>query len=385
MNTKTVLLLFVANTLAFSSEILEFKYTKGTKFRIETTDDQTIYLNGIFNSKNKTNIQISSEIKDVKNNFADIKSYFRILKRNEESDVFLLKEEFEGNFSINKQGEYKINSNQKRPSVRGIPKFPKKPIAINETWTYPAEEYVQASEISKEIKDYVIKFDVNYTYKGKEKIGDKYYDIIYSNYESKYNVKNTFFSQKVNQIIHFDSKLGNIYQYKDKYEFEIANENNNIKMIGNSSGKIISIELPNDNSVENEIKKYVNENKINSIEIEKNANGIKLSLDIEFYPDSFQIIKKEYNKLNHIANLLTKFKDNNILIEGHTAEFGTDQDMQELSEKRAHSIGNYLLKTKVKNKNQIFFKGWGAKKPKYASSSPLSAQNRRVEITILNN
>ena len=385
MNTKTVLLLFIAKTLAFSSEILEFKYKKGTKFRIETTDNQIIYLNGIFNSKNKINIQISSEIKDVKNNFADIKSYFRILKRNEESDVFLLKEEFEGNFSINKQGEYKINSNQKRPSVRGIPQFPKKPIAINETWTYPAEEYIQASEISKEIQDYVIKFDVNYVYKGKEKIGDKYYDIIYSNYKSKYNVKNILFSQKVNQIIHFDSQLGNIYKYEDKYEFEIANDSNNIKMIGNSSGEIISIELPNDDLIENEIKKYINEKQINSINIENNENGIKLSLDIEFYPDSFQILKKEYKKLNHIANLLAKFKNNNILIEGHTAKFGTEQDMQELSEKRAHSIGNYLLKTKVKDKKQIFLKGWGAKKPKYGSSSPLSSQNRRVEITILNN
>ncbi|QFP42142.1 OmpA family protein [Borrelia miyamotoi] len=385
MNIKNVILLFLVNTLAYPAEILEFKYTKGTKFRIETTDNQKIYLNGIFNSKNKTNIQISSEVKDIKDNFADIKSYFRVLKRDDENDVYLLKEEFEGNLSINKQGEYKINSNQKRPSVRGIPRFPKTPIAINETWIYPAEEYVQASELSKEIKDYVIKFDVNYIYKGKEKIDNKYYDIIHSNYKSKYNIKNTQFSQKVNQIIYFDSRLGNIYKYEDIYEFEIEKDNNNIKMIGNSSGKIISIELPNDNSIENEVKKYINEKQIDSINIEKNENGIKLSLDVEFYSNSFQIIKKEHNKLKHIANLLEKFKDNNILIEGHTTEFGTEQEMQELSEKRAHSIGNYLLKVKAKNKNQIFFKGWGAKKPKYSSSSPLASQNRRVEITILNN
>lgn len=134
MNIKIVILLFLANTLAYPAEILEFKYTKGTKFRIETTDNQKIYLNGIFNSKNKTNMQISSEVKDIKDSFADIKSYFRVLKRDDASDVYLLKEEFEGNFSINKQGEYKINSNQKRPSVRVITRFPKTPIAINETW-----------------------------------------------------------------------------------------------------------------------------------------------------------------------------------------------------------------------------------------------------------
>ncbi|AFI30946.1 OmpA family protein [Borrelia crocidurae] len=385
MNIKTITLLFLIKTITFASEILEFKYTKGTKFRIETTDQQKIYLNGIFNSETKTNIQVSSEIKDIKNNFANIKSYFKVLERNDESDVYLLKEELEGNFSINKQGEYKINHNQKRPSVRGIPQFPKTPIRVNETWTYPAEEYIQASEIVKGIKDFITKFDVNYTYKGKEKIDGKYYDIIYSNYESKYNVKNILFSQKVNQKIYFDSELGNIYKYHDTYEFQMQNGNNNIKMIGTSSGKTISIELPNDNTIENEIKEYIKREQIDSIEIEKNKNGIKLSLDIEFYPDSFQIIKKEHNKLKHIANLVEKFQDNNILIEGHTAKFGTEQEMQELSEKRAHTIGNYLLKMKVKNKNQIFFKGWGAKKPKYVSSSPLASKNRRVEITILNN
>ncbi|AHH10321.1 OmpA family protein [Borrelia coriaceae] len=385
MNIKTVILLFSAHTLTFAFQVLEFKYTKGSKFRIETTDNQEIYLNGILNSKTKTNIQVSSEVKDIKNNFTDIKSYFRVLQRDDESDVYLLKEEFEGNFSINKQGEYKINNNQKRPSVRGIPRFPGTPIKLNDTWTYPAEEYIQASQIAKGIKDFITKFDVNYVYKGKEKIDNKYYDIIYSNYESKYNVKNISFSQKVNQIIYFDSKLGSIYKYKDTYEFKMKNGKNNIKMIGTSSGETISIELPNDNTIENEIREYISKKHIDSINIEKNENGIKLSLDIEFYPDSFQIIKNEYKKLKHIANLLEKFKDNNILIEGHTAKFGTEQEMQELSEKRAHKIGNYLLKMKAKNKNQIFFKGWGAKKPKYASSSPLASKNRRVEITILNN
>ncbi|WKC58407.1 OmpA family protein [Borrelia sp. P9F1] len=371
--------------LLIASETLEFKYAKGTKFRIETTDNQVIYLNGILNAKTKTSIQVSSEVKDVKDDFADIRSYFRVLKRDHERDVFLLKEEFEGNFSINGQGEYRINNSQKRPSVRGIPRFPKRPIRINETWTYPAEEYIQASTISEEIKDFIVKFDVHYVYKGKERIKGKNYDVIHSNYESNYNVKNISFSQKVSQIIYFDSAAGNTYKYNDTYVFEMKNEKDNIKMVGNSSGKTISVELQNDSLVENEVKEYIKSKQIASVDVKKIEKGIKLSLDIEFHPDSFQVMKKEYTKLNHIAKLLEKFKDNNILIEGHTAKFGTEQEMQELSEKRAHSIGDYLLKMKVKNKDQIFFKGWGAKKPKYESSSHLASKNRRVEITILNN
>lgn len=106
---------------------------------------------------------------------------------------------------------------------------------------------------------------------------------------------------------------------------------------------------------------------------------------MNFYPDSFQILQKEYKKLDLIAKLLEKFEKNNILIEGHTEQFGLEEEMYELSEKRARTIGNYLIKMKVKNKDQILFKGWGSQKPKYPNSSPLKAKNRRVEITILNN
>ncbi|WKD00527.1 OmpA family protein [Borreliella americana] len=389
MNTKAtmlLLLLFLVQSLAFSSEIFEFKYIKGSKFRLEGIDNQKIYYNGHYNSSSTTNIQISSEIKDTKENFANIKAFFRILKRENINEPYLLNEEFEETFSVNKQGEYIIGANQKRPSVRGIPRFPKTPIKINEKWTYPAEEYIEASKIDKNIKDFVVKFNVNYEYKGKEKYNGKNCHIILSNYESQYNVKNISFYQKVDQKIYFDNEIGNTYKYSDKYIFEI-NQNNkqHFKMVGNSLGRVVSIELPNDNLIETEVENYIRENKIKAIDVEKNNKGINLSFDIEFYPNSFQILQKEYKKIDLIAKLLAKFKKNNILIEGHTEQFGLEEEMHELSEKRARAIGNYLIKMKVKDKDQILFKGWGSQKPKYPQSSPLKAKNRRVEITILNN
>ena len=66
MNFKIIILFLFLTHLLFAFETLEFKYIKGTKFRIETTDNQEIYLNGTLNSKTKTNIQVSSEVKDVK-------------------------------------------------------------------------------------------------------------------------------------------------------------------------------------------------------------------------------------------------------------------------------------------------------------------------------
>ncbi len=117
MNIKAamlLLLLFLVQRLALSSEIFEFKYVKGTKFRLEGKDNQKVYFNGHYNSSSTTNIQISSEIKDTKEKFANIKAFFRILKRKNINEPYLLNEEFEETFSVNKQGEYIIGANQKK-------------------------------------------------------------------------------------------------------------------------------------------------------------------------------------------------------------------------------------------------------------------------------
>ncbi len=50
MNIKAamlLLLLFLVQRLALSSEIFEFKYVKGTKFRLEGKDNQKVYLTAI--------------------------------------------------------------------------------------------------------------------------------------------------------------------------------------------------------------------------------------------------------------------------------------------------------------------------------------------------
>ncbi len=79
-------------------------------------------------------------------------------------------------------------------------------------------------------------------------------------------------------------------------------------MIGNSLGRIVSIELPNDNLIETEVENYIRRKKIKAIEVEKNNKGINLSFDIEFYPNSFQILQKEYKKIDLIAKLLENLK-----------------------------------------------------------------------------
>jgi OmpA-OmpF porin, OOP family len=73
----------------------------------------------------------------------------------------------------------------------------------------------------------------------------------------------------------------------------------------------------------------------------------------------------------------------NVIIEGHTDYFGSDNYNQKLSERRAGAVYNYFLKKGIKAERMRPV-GYGENRPKTADRSPAGrAINRRVEITVV--
>jgi OOP family OmpA-OmpF porin len=93
-------------------------------------------------------------------------------------------------------------------------------------------------------------------------------------------------------------------------------------------------------------------------------------------PESFPI-------LEHAIDVLNQHKKINIVITGHTDNYGSNQYNDKLSEQRVNTIYNYLISKGV-NSNRIQ-KGWfGEDKPIRDNDSDLNrAFNRRVEIKVL--
>ena len=78
-----------------------------------------------------------------------------------------------------------------------------------------------------------------------------------------------------------------------------------------------------------------------------------------------------------------------VLIEGHTDSVGTDEYNQELSERRAERVRNWLLEHRVVEKRAVSTVGYGEKKPVAPNTKPDGkdnppgrALNRRVEIVV---
>lgn len=120
------------------------------------------------------------------------------------------------------------------------------------------------------------------------------------------------------------------------------------------------------------------------IVVEKTTAGLRLSLrDIKFLPNSDEIVPTELSRIDEIAEVLKAADNAQFLIEGHTAGIGEVSGEKELSIARAKKMADELTKRGIAN-DRFLYAGYGRDKP-IATNDTVEgrAQNRRVEITIL--
>lgn len=122
----------------------------------------------------------------------------------------------------------------------------------------------------------------------------------------------------------------------------------------------------------------------NNVLVEKTPAGIRLSVrDIKFKPDSDQVVESEKTRLDELAKVLAMAPQSKFLIEGHTASVGRPEGEKKLSIERAKRIAQELAERGITG-DRFICRGWGGTKPVAGNDTDEGrAQNRRVEITIL--
>ena len=118
--------------------------------------------------------------------------------------------------------------------------------------------------------------------------------------------------------------------------------------------------------------------------VENTAAGIRLTMqNLNFKPDSAELLPGEKERLDQIAQVLKEVPDQMFLVEGHTASVGYEKGEMKLSVERANSVANALIQRGIP-REKFICKGSGGTKPIADNSTPEGkAKNRRVEITIL--
>ena len=118
--------------------------------------------------------------------------------------------------------------------------------------------------------------------------------------------------------------------------------------------------------------------------VENTAAGIRLTMqNLNFKPDSAELLPGENERLDQIAQVLKEVPDQMFLVEGHTASVGYEKGEMKLSVERANSVASALIQRGIP-REKFICKGSGGTKPiADNSTSEEKAKNRRVEITIL--
>lgn len=110
--------------------------------------------------------------------------------------------------------------------------------------------------------------------------------------------------------------------------------------------------------------------------------AITLKGDVGFDLDSDVVRPGLYNELDRIAQIMVKYPQTSILVEGHTDSTGSETYNQQLSERRASSVTSLLVQRGV-DAQRINIIGYGESQPVATNDTPEGRQmNRRVEIRI---
>ena len=113
-----------------------------------------------------------------------------------------------------------------------------------------------------------------------------------------------------------------------------------------------------------------------------NVLRITMTNQTAFETNSTDIKPGFHSTMDKVADVVVKYAKTTLTVVGHTDDVGTNSYNQQLSERRAHSVANYLEAKRV-NAMRLAIAGKGETQPVESNGTETGRQaNRRVEIYV---
>ncbi|MFZ0257434.1 MAG: OmpA family protein [Gammaproteobacteria bacterium] len=127
------------------------------------------------------------------------------------------------------------------------------------------------------------------------------------------------------------------------------------------------------------------EQELADLRTKRTSRGIVVTLDSVLFEFNKATLKPgAQREISRLASVLTDHPDRNLIVEGHTDSVGSDNYNQRLSQQRAQSVKDALIRQGV-NPNRITATGYGEAYPVASNNTAAGRQqNRRVEVIVLN-
>ena len=121
------------------------------------------------------------------------------------------------------------------------------------------------------------------------------------------------------------------------------------------------------------------------VSVTRIGDNITLNMpgNVTFATDSADLSPQFFNVLGSVSKVLNKYEQTIIEVAGHTDSTGTDQYNQQLSQRRASSVAQYLRSQGIMDQ-RIMTLGLGEQYPVADNGNAAGRQqNRRVELTLV--
>ena len=121
------------------------------------------------------------------------------------------------------------------------------------------------------------------------------------------------------------------------------------------------------------------------VRVVREGDNIRLVMpgNITFGSDRYELLSNFYPTLESVGLVLAEFNKTNIRVAGHTDSTGADSYNQTLSERRAASVGQFLISQGVMA-GRVMVTGYGERYPIASNDNEGGRQaNRRVELELV--
>lgn len=396
--------MFSFNNLLFSHKFF-FKDKKGDQYQLRSFSIQEVLLNNRLNFTVDQKYVGELKVLDKINDKASITgNYYYYSKPYKSAVPYTLQNrgKIKTQFNRFQNGKIEIADHLLFPVVRHVPTFPNKDIKINEGWVEMGEEAQDLSQLGL-AKPHIIPLKARYRYlkdtifRGRKVAVIEVVYVINWRKTKAIQVSNAQYPVRIMGYFkgnyYWDKEAGHPLYYNGNYDFIYTLVNGKvIEFRGIEYGDIIknkdnliaknNFDKTDSNDIKKEIVKQLKEKKLN-FPVKEEDKKIKINLgELLFDFDSHQLKRNTILQLDRLAQLLMKYDNYNISVEGHTDSIGTTKVNKTFSKKRAQSVRDYLVEKGV-SPEKIKSIGLGESQPVESNKTDSGrAKNRRVEIII---
>ncbi|MDC7235312.1 MAG: OmpA family protein [Spirochaetales bacterium] len=367
---------------------LRFHQTEGQVIHADSLVSETVYIDGYLSHQAEIEEFSVSTVRSVNSEgTANLDASFRtvetveglpgILEWVSTETVDLLRDD---------RGSMSIPRDATRPVLRNVPRFPETPVKPGDSWSLAGEEVHVFRIRNSMYGPYRGDVQVLYNYLEDQFIDGKRLALISMDYNIYLPVRTPgepirLITGQSSQNLLWDIDGGKPVEKTEDFEFlmlmadgrtqEFTGTTRTAYRVNDTLEKTGAAEI-----LESEL------GDLPGVSVSKTLDGVMVSVietdRILFEPESSVVSRDQRYRLEELSETLESYKDRDILVIGHTADYGSFEGRRKLSRDRAAAVADILFPEGRPGPGRLFLRGAGSTDPRGTD-----VEDRRVEILIL--